>query len=90
MRAVVFNGGLRMLKTFPDMPLERLIAVSYPIEQAPAAFAHAGRPNALKILIDMQPGPSSDLSDLSQVFEKEKNDETEGTSGHSEGKPCST
>jgi len=35
------------------MPLERLISARYPIAQAPAAFAHAARPDALKILLEM-------------------------------------
>ncbi len=48
-----FCDGLDMLKSYPDMPLEKLITARYPIEQAIKAFDHAMEPGALKVLIDM-------------------------------------
>jgi alcohol dehydrogenase len=50
-----FKDGLRMLASHADMPLEGLITAQYPMEQAVAAFEHAVRPEALKVLIDMNP-----------------------------------
>jgi len=48
-----FKAGLRMLKSYPDMPLERLISADYPIEQALEAFEQATQPDTLKIVLDM-------------------------------------
>lgn len=48
-----FDRGLAALMTY-DFPLERLIKGRYPLEEAESAFAHAARPEALKILIDME------------------------------------
>ncbi len=48
-----FKDGLRMLTAYPDMPVAALITARYPLEQAMAAFEHAARPDALKILIDV-------------------------------------
>ena len=48
-----FRDGLRMMESYPDMPLERLITARYPIEQAPKAFDRASKPDALKVLLDM-------------------------------------
>lgn len=47
-----FDAGLRALLTY-DFPLERLIKGRYPLDEGEAAFAHAARPEALKILVDM-------------------------------------
>ncbi len=47
-----FQRGLQGLLTY-DFPLERLIKGQYPLDEALAAFAHAARPDALKILIEM-------------------------------------
>ena len=48
-----FKAGLRMLESYPDMPLERLISADYPIEQALEAFEQATQPDTLKIVLDM-------------------------------------
>lgn len=48
-----FKDGLRMLASHADMPVEGLITAQYPMEQAMAAFEHADRPDALKVLIEM-------------------------------------
>jgi len=48
-----FRDGLRMMETYPDMPLERLITARYPISQAIEAFDRAGEPDTLKVLLDM-------------------------------------
>ena len=47
-----FQRGLQGLLTY-DFPLERLIKGQYPLDEALAAFAHAARPDALKVLIEM-------------------------------------
>ena len=49
-----FDDGLEMLKTFPKMPLERLISGTYSIEDVVLAFQRAEERNCLKILIDMR------------------------------------
>ncbi len=49
-----FSDGLRMMQTFPDMPLERLITARYPIEEAAAAFERAQMPDMLKVILKMQ------------------------------------
>ena len=48
-----FKAGLRMLESYPDMPLGRLISADYPIEQALEAFEQATQPDTLKIFLDM-------------------------------------
>jgi alcohol dehydrogenase len=52
-RCGLFKNGLNALLTY-DFPLEGLIKGRYPLDEAEAAFAHAARPEALKILIDME------------------------------------
>lgn len=52
-RCGLFEKGLQALLTY-DFPLERLIKGRYPLDEAEAALAHAARPEALKILIDME------------------------------------
>jgi alcohol dehydrogenase len=47
-----FEKGLHALLTY-DFPLESLIKGRYPLDEAEAAFAHAARPDALKVLIEM-------------------------------------
>ena len=49
-----FDAGLEMLKTYPKMPLERLISETYLMEDALAAFQRAKDRDSLKILIDMR------------------------------------
>jgi len=48
-----FRAGLRMMRSYPDMPLDRLISADYPIEQALKAFGQATQPDILKITLDM-------------------------------------
>lgn len=48
-----FEMGLKMLESYPDMPLERLISAEYPMEQALEAFEQATQPDTLKIVLDM-------------------------------------
>ncbi len=47
-----FSDGLALMAAHPDMPLERLVSARYPIGDAPAAFDHAARGDALKVIID--------------------------------------
>jgi alcohol dehydrogenase len=47
-----FKLGLHALMTY-DFPLEHLIKGRYPLDEAEAAIAHATRPEALKMLIDV-------------------------------------
>jgi threonine dehydrogenase-like Zn-dependent dehydrogenase len=49
-----FKDGLHMLESFVDMPVERLISARYPMEEAAKAFERAGRPNALKVLLEVE------------------------------------
>jgi len=51
-RCGLFEKGLHALLTY-DFPLEGLIKGRYPLDEADAAFAHALRPDALKVLIEM-------------------------------------
>ncbi len=48
-----FRDGIRMLESYPDMPIERLITARYPIDQAVAAFEQATQSDALKVLLEM-------------------------------------
>ena len=48
-----FDAGLKMLESFPGMPLERLISGTYCMEDALLAFQRAEERDSLKILIDM-------------------------------------
>lgn len=48
-----FRDGIKMLQDFPDMPLERLITDRYPIAEAVSAFKRATRPDAMKVLIQI-------------------------------------
>lgn len=48
-----FEGGFRMLKRHPDMPIERLITAMYRIENVVEAFHRAAEPDALKILVQI-------------------------------------
>lgn len=49
-----FKDGLRMLESYPDMPVERLITDRYPIEQAVEAFERSAQPDAVKVLLEMR------------------------------------
>lgn len=51
-RCGLFEKGLHALLTY-DFPLESLIKGRYPLDEAEAAFAHASRPDALKVLIEI-------------------------------------
>ena len=46
-----FKDGLRMLESYKDMPVERLISARYPIERALTAFERAVQPEAFKVLL---------------------------------------
>lgn len=48
-----FKDGLRMLQSYPDMPIERLITARYPVEQSAEAFKRATQPDALKVLLEI-------------------------------------
>jgi len=50
-----FRDGLKMLRDFPDMPVERLITARYPLAEAVSAFERAARPDALKVLLQINP-----------------------------------
>ncbi len=49
-----FKDGLKLLKTYPDMPLERLITARLPLDQAERAFKLAAKPDTLKILFQVR------------------------------------
>ncbi len=61
-----FERGLKMLESYPDTPLERLISADYPIERALEAFDQATQPDSLKIVLDI--GRSGDLSNNFRNF----------------------
>ncbi len=46
-----FKDGLGLLESCPEMPVERLVTKTYPIEEAARAFEHAREAGALKILL---------------------------------------
>jgi alcohol dehydrogenase len=48
-----FKDGLRMLSSYPDMPVERLITDRYRIDQAKEAFDRSSQPDAIKVLIEI-------------------------------------
>ncbi len=48
-----FPDALKMMKDFPDMPLERLLSGRYPLSAAQEAFAEAGDGKALKVIIEI-------------------------------------
>jgi alcohol dehydrogenase len=48
-----FRDGMRMLKEYPDMTLERLITDRYPIEDAVKAFDRATRKDAMKVVLEI-------------------------------------
>jgi len=49
-----FVDGLKMMKHFPDMPLERLITDRFPLHRVDEAFERAAKSDALKVLLDVQ------------------------------------
>ena len=51
-----FRDGLRLLRRYPDMPVERLITHRYPIIDAVSALEQAAGHDAVKVLIDMHRG----------------------------------
>ncbi len=48
-----FKDGLKMLESYPDMPIERLITARYPMHVAVAAFKRASQSDALKVLLEL-------------------------------------
>ena len=48
-----FTDGLKLLRDFPDMPLEKLLTARYPLARAPEAFGQAKQKNTLKVLLDI-------------------------------------
>lgn len=48
-----FKDGLKILETYPDMPIERLITARYPIESAVSAFEKATQSDSLKVLLEI-------------------------------------
>ncbi len=48
-----FIDGINLLKSYPDIPLEKLISARYPIEQAITAVARAQQKDSIKVLIDL-------------------------------------
>lgn len=49
-----FKDGLKLLETYPDMPLERLITARLPLDQAERAFKLAAKPDTVKILFQVR------------------------------------
>ncbi|MFO8089048.1 MAG: alcohol dehydrogenase catalytic domain-containing protein [Desulfatiglandaceae bacterium] len=49
-----FSDALKMIKDFPDMPLERLVTGRYPLYAAEEAFAEAQSGRALKVLLKIE------------------------------------
>ncbi len=52
-----FRDGIKMLRDYPAMPLTRLITDRYPIGEAVSAFACATRPDAIKVLLQINALP---------------------------------
>lgn len=50
-----FEAGLPLL-TSGKLPVNRLVDATYPLAQAPDAFAHAGRKGAMKVLFNITSG----------------------------------
>ena len=50
-RCGLFEAGLSQLQRHPDMPIERLISATYPLENALEAFERARSSGTLKILL---------------------------------------
>lgn len=48
-----FKDGLKIMREYPDMPLERLITARYPLEQVVDAFRRAQDSDALKVLLEI-------------------------------------
>jgi alcohol dehydrogenase len=48
-----FPDALKMMRDFPDMPLERLLTGRYPLHAAGEAFAEAKNGLALKVILDI-------------------------------------
>ncbi len=48
-----FESAFQLLRRYPDLPLERLLTGSYPIEHAIKAFDKALNPDALKVTIHL-------------------------------------
>ncbi len=48
-----FADGFKVMRDFPDMPLERLITARYPLEDVREAFVRAAADDALKVVLDV-------------------------------------
>ena len=48
-----FADAIAIMKTFPDMPLERLITARYPLSRVAEAFEQAARKDAIKVLLEI-------------------------------------
>ncbi|MDD5167595.1 MAG: alcohol dehydrogenase catalytic domain-containing protein [Syntrophales bacterium] len=48
-----FGSGLKVMRNFPDMPLEKLISCRFPLDKATDAFARAQEGDALKIILEI-------------------------------------
>jgi len=48
-----FREGLQMLLRHPDLPLERLITATYPLDEAVEAFRRAVQRDSLKVLLEI-------------------------------------
>ena len=47
-----FGPALKMLRDFPDLPVEGLISATYPLFRAPEAFARAQAGDVIKVLVE--------------------------------------
>ncbi len=50
-----FSDGLKLLREYHDMPLERLISARFPLEKVREAFVRARQSDALKVLLEINP-----------------------------------
>jgi alcohol dehydrogenase len=49
-----FAEGLKMMRRFPDMPLDGMITDRFPLRRVEEAFERAGKSDARKVLLDIQ------------------------------------
>lgn len=54
-----FADGLKIMRDFPDMPLDRLISARYPLAGVREAFARAEQSDALKVFLDIHPSTNA-------------------------------
>ena len=48
-----FGDALRMLRDYPDMPLQKMVTDRYPLSRVEEAFMRAGRKDALKVILNI-------------------------------------